>query len=69
MIRRLNTANEVIDALGGTLAVARLAGLSMQAISNWRLRERFPPATYLLLNAALRAKQCSAPTKLWDMIE
>lgn len=32
------TDNEVIDALGGTVAVAKLLGVKSSAVSNWRTR-------------------------------
>ena len=35
-ISDMNTANQIIDALGGTKRVAELCGLTPSAISQWR---------------------------------
>ena len=59
------TTNDVIDALGGTAAAARLTGRGQSAASNWRLRPRFPPNTYLAMTQALLAKGLFAPAWLW----
>lgn len=68
-IRKLSTVDEVIDALGGTAAVARLTGGRMQAVSNWRDRGGFPPRTHLLFSQELKAIGCEAPPALWRMKE
>lgn len=64
----LETSAAVIDALGGTAAVARLANKAMQTVSNWRSRG-FPSDTFLLLQAALKAQGRTAPAALWRMEE
>jgi hypothetical protein len=66
---KLSSADEVIDALGGTVAVARLSGRSKQAVSSWRSNKRLPSNSYLLLSAALRERNLSAPAALWNMTE
>lgn len=53
-------ANTAIDALGGTLAVAELFGLTEQVVSNWRTRG-LPPDTFDALGPILRRKGISAP--------
>lgn len=65
----LTTTDEVIDALGGTIAVARLVGRRAQAVSNWRgrVRGKFPPETYVLLTEALKRQGQAAPMTLWGM--
>ena len=63
----LTTTNAVIDALGGTRAVAELTGRGQSAASNWRNHPRFPPNTYLAMTTALAAKGFFAPAWLWDM--
>jgi hypothetical protein len=63
----VTTTNAVIDALGGTRAVAELTGRGQSAASNWRNHPRFPANTYLTLTAALAAKGLTAPAWLWDM--
>lgn len=68
---QLNTTDDVIDALGGTTEVAKLARRSQQAVSNWRsrLRGKFPAETYLILTQALKQKKLSAPLALWGIEE
>jgi len=65
----LQTTDDVIDALGGTKAVAEIVSRRPQAVSNWRekVRGRFPPETYLILTAALKRRRLSAPSSLWGM--
>lgn len=40
---RLRDANEIIDALGGTCAVARICDISAPSVSGWR-SNGIPPA-------------------------
>jgi hypothetical protein len=66
----LSTTDVVIDALGGTTAVARLTGRkSPSAAANWRACRYFPPNTYLAMTMALAARGHSAPAWLWRMEE
>lgn len=44
-------ATQVIDALGGTAAVARLFDARMPSISNWK-RDGIPPARMMFLQLA-----------------
>ena len=48
---RLTTATDVIDALGGTQAVARLLNVGASAVSNYR-RLGFPARAYYKLSLA-----------------
>ncbi|MGC6521636.1 MAG: ATP phosphoribosyltransferase regulatory subunit [Candidatus Micropelagos thuwalensis] len=52
---RLTTATEVIDALGGTQAVARLLNVGASAVSNYR-RLGFPARAYYKLSLACAQK-------------
>jgi hypothetical protein len=63
----LNTAEAVVDILGGTRAVAKLTGRSDPAVSNWRKANSFPANTYLTLKSALEEKGATAPYSLWGM--
>jgi len=45
--------SELIDALGGTAAVARLCCVSPQAVSKWR-NSGIPPARLMYLQLAYR---------------
>lgn len=65
----LQTAGEVIDALGGTAATARLTGRKVQHVSNWRAAGRLPAKTFLVLQAELRERELSAPPSLWGIHE
>ncbi len=70
MIRRLKyleTASEVIDALGGTDAAAKIAGVQMPAISNARARNKLPSATFLIFSDALAAVGKRARPALWGI--
>lgn len=66
-LRPLTTIDEVLAALGGDAAVARLTGRGRQSISNWRRRRGFPPVTFLVLREALKKRGWSAPEGLWGM--
>jgi hypothetical protein len=45
-------AGNVIDALGGTGAVARICGVRSSAVSNWRRIGKFPPRVRIPLEDA-----------------
>ncbi len=68
-IRTLSSVSEVVDALGGTAAVARLTRGRMQTVSNWRERRRFPSGTHVMLTEAQAEIGCHAPSALWRMRE
>lgn len=63
----LSTTSEVMDALGGNVAVAELTGSSTKAVWNWRGFETFPSNTYVAMTDALVAKGKTAPASLWGM--
>lgn len=71
VMKELTSADEVIDALGGTFAVARIAalGIKPQGVSNWRQRKRLPAEKYLLISAELRQRGFSAPASLFGIPE
>jgi hypothetical protein len=68
-MRCLETTDEVIDFLGGNKAVSEATGRGSQAISNWRSRGKFPPETFLVLQALLKARRVKAPASLWGIEE
>ena len=68
-MKALETTKEVIDALGGTSAVAKITGRTYNAAHNWRSFEKFPANTFVVMSRALRAKGLSAPAELWGMVE
>ena len=66
--RELSTTAEVIDALGGISAVARLTSRKYSAAFNWKNFVKFPADTYVVMQAALGAAGCAAPASLWGMV-
>ena len=48
--------NEVIKGLGGTCAVAKIIGVSPQAVSNWKARGKLPPQWHLKIYKLCREK-------------
>lgn len=69
MTDSLTNAGDVIDALDGTTAVARLTRRKPQHVTNWRASGRLPSATYLILMQALGARGKTAPAALWGIDE
>jgi hypothetical protein len=67
--KKLSTAAEVIDVLGGTAATARIAGRKAQHVTNWRASGKLPANTFLVLSAALRERGKEAPPSLWGITE
>lgn len=47
MQKELKSAREVVDALGRPSEVARMVGVSTEAVCNWYRRGHIPPARYL----------------------
>lgn len=69
MIESLTSASDVIDALDGTTAVARLTHRKPQHVTNWRASGRLPPATFLILSGELKNRGKTAPSALWGIDE
>ena len=65
----LLTASDVVNALGGTKAVAEFIGRTDPAVSNWRKRDRFPANTYTTFKRELDRRRLTAPDVLWCMRE
>lgn len=65
----LRTTVDVIEALGGTRAVAELTGRTYNAAHNWRGFPTFPANTFLKMQAALNERGHVAPSSLWGMAE
>jgi hypothetical protein len=70
-MQTLETTDDVIDALGGNAAVARLTDRDPGVVWNWRsaYRGSFPASTFLVLQGALRSINRTAPPSLWGMEE
>ena len=66
----LETAAEVINALGGTAAVRQLTGAKTSSVvSNWKTFGRFPADTFDAMTAALAERKQCAPPSLWRQRE
>ncbi len=65
--RAFTSTTQVIEALGGTAAVAALTGRLPSAVSNWHGLDHFPSNTYVIMWKALQALELEAPDWLWDM--
>lgn len=61
----LDTADAVIDGVGGTAAAAALTRSPIQQVSNWRRSGTMAPRTFLLFQRELASRQLRAPSMLW----
>ena len=61
------TVDDIVDELGGTLAVAKLARRPAQAVSNWRVKGKIPSNLFLVFQSALALLDINAPPSLWGM--
>jgi len=66
-IRRLTTVAEVIDTIGG-LRLQEITDRRSNNVTNWRNAGRFPPNTFVVMQAELKRLHCRAPDSLWGMI-
>jgi hypothetical protein len=64
MLDRAKFADQAIDALGGTMAVADLFKLDQRVVSNWRIRG-FPPDTYAAIAPMLAARGRAVPPQFF----
>lgn len=69
MARKLSTVDEIIDALGGTAATARLTQRKLQSVSNWRAEKRLPANTFLRMDSELKRLGFQASPSSWGMME
>jgi hypothetical protein len=68
MAKQLHTVEDVISELGGFDAVQKLTNRNGRwTVPMWKHREKFPPNTFILMTAALKAKGACAPASLWGM--
>jgi hypothetical protein len=65
-MKRLNSASEVVDLIGGTNEVATLTAALPSSVSNWR-NHGFPPDTFVVMMNVLTARGAYAPPSLWGM--
>jgi len=62
---QLSTTREVVAALGGVSAVAKLTERKYPAAWHWPRSETFPANTFKTMTEALAAKGFTAPAALW----
>ena len=68
-MRRLKTAREVVDALGGIEAVATMTRAQPKTVYHWTGRnDCFPSRTFDTMKAALKRRHLHAPAKLWNQL-
>lgn len=63
----ISTVGDLIEALGGTTAVARLCGRGVSAVSNWKARDALPDSAavhHALMEAAARRDLAVVPA-IW----
>lgn len=66
--KRQNRACEIIDLLGGNIAVGKLTGSNPKTVSNWRRFDQFPANTFVVLRNALAELGVDADPQLWGMV-
>lgn len=49
----IESVDAVIDAVGGTSAASKLAGVGLSAVSNWKSRGRIPAEKFKIFERAL----------------
>jgi len=57
----------VISTLGGNSRVAEICHADPKAVSNWKVSNRFPAATYVQIRHHLTKMGLTAPDELWGM--
>jgi hypothetical protein len=65
----LQSVPDVIDALGGIDAVARLTDRDPMTVYQWWHRRRFSTKTILTIQAALKQQGLTASPSLWGVDE
>lgn len=69
MVESLTTVEQVVDKLGGNLAVAAITGAKhTSAISNWKRLGKFPAKTHKIMKDALQERSFDAPDDLWSIV-
>ena len=66
-MENLQTTRDVVTALGGNGAVAKLMGCQYNTASSWNVKGHFPPNTFALMQRELRHIGKAAPESLWKM--
>jgi hypothetical protein len=64
-MNRFASVRDVILALGGTEAVAKMFNVTSQAVSVWRVRNALPPHTFPTISQELLKRGLAADLSLW----
>lgn len=68
IMKRLENAADVVEALGGPVRIAELTSANAKAVWNWHgYFLAFPPDTYVVMMRALKRRGYTAPPHLWKM--
>jgi len=68
MTNVLTTANDVIDAIGGTKATAVVCACkNMKPVSNWRRAGRIPSEFFLVLSEELKRRGFKAEPRVFGI--
>jgi hypothetical protein len=68
-MRKLTTALEVVEVLGGMKKVRAMTRANPKAVYHWTGRaEMFPARTYCVMQKALKRQKATAPDRLWNML-
>jgi hypothetical protein len=68
-MKKLRTANQVIERLGGLDRVAELTLTEKKSAYNWPRFGTFPSSTYKAMTDALKRRGYTAPGSLWKQRE
>jgi hypothetical protein len=67
-LQALDTVADIVDELGGPVAVGAMCGVSRNTVYHW-IERGIPPQYYLIMTEALRKQGFTAPAALWQMVE
>jgi hypothetical protein len=67
IMKKLHSCADVIDALGGTVALASELKVSYRSVHNWRGYSGLPSMYYPYMRVRLRGLGLQAPPKLWGV--
>ena len=66
-MKRLTTAVQVVDHLGGLDRVCEITVSNRKQAQNWPTRfGKFPAATHAAMTRALARRKATAPARLWN---
>ena len=63
----MTKTSTIINALGGTVAVAKMFKINPTTVSYWKSHNYFPANSYLMLKDVLAKRRIQAPDRLWAM--